>query len=408
MNTASANERGATPVGPARILELDGLRGIAIGAVVVYHYFQLTHLAQHGTWVSYLQSSVRLGWSGVDLFFVLSGFLIGGILLDARTSTNYFKVFYRRRFFRIMPIYAVLLLAYALLAVVTQGSHTGDFSWLTANAMPWYSYWTFTQNLWMARSALFGANALAITWSLAVEEQFYLTMPLVIRWLSPGGLLRFVLAGICCAPALRLTIYLLWPQSLIAAYVLTPCRADALLLGVLAAILLRDPQWRRRMERAQVFWAVAFPILFLGLALLTWKAPNLASPLEVTVGYTWLDLFYFCLLLYALSQPKSRISEGLRMQPLRWLGSIAYGTYLIHDLILGTLFAIGWRGAPAVHGFWTLFVVFVSLALTLGLARLSWTFFERPLIKIGHRLHYEFEGHAAAAIASEEARVVYP
>src|SRR5206468_9454903 len=84
-----------------RISELDGLRGIAIGMVLLYHYFFFHASMVPGSLAAYAQVPLRLGWSGVDLFFVLSGFLIGGILLDARDSSNYFKVFYKRRFFRI-------------------------------------------------------------------------------------------------------------------------------------------------------------------------------------------------------------------------------------------------------------------------------------------------------------------
>jgi hypothetical protein len=100
----------------SRIPELDGLRGIAIGMVIVWHYFSTVVQASLGSSLSYLVAATRLTWSGVDLFFVLSGFLIGGILLDAREATNYFRVFYRRRFFRIVPIYAAVLLIFPILA----------------------------------------------------------------------------------------------------------------------------------------------------------------------------------------------------------------------------------------------------------------------------------------------------
>src|SRR6267154_1957689 len=93
-----------------RIPELDGIRGIAIGMVLIHHYFFQPIAAPPATLLSYVQAATRLAWSGVDLFFVLSGFLIGGILLDARTSSNYFPVFYTRRFFRIVPIYFVFIL----------------------------------------------------------------------------------------------------------------------------------------------------------------------------------------------------------------------------------------------------------------------------------------------------------
>src|SRR2546425_646800 len=103
-----------------RIPELDGLRGVAIGSVLIWHYFVLPTVAAPGTPLSYARVFGGLTWSGVDLFFVLSGFLIGGILLDARQATNYFQVFYTRRFFRIVPIYAAILLLFPALLVVAR------------------------------------------------------------------------------------------------------------------------------------------------------------------------------------------------------------------------------------------------------------------------------------------------
>src|SRR5580704_17224190 len=99
-----------------RIPELDGLRGIAILLVLMFHYCQNILNPQVGFVPRFLDAALRLSWSGVDLFFVLSGFLIGGILIDARESSNYFRVFYMRRFFRIVPVYAVFLIVFSILA----------------------------------------------------------------------------------------------------------------------------------------------------------------------------------------------------------------------------------------------------------------------------------------------------
>src|SRR4029077_5360485 len=110
--TLVSEERMAAPKSAAgsmdlsrRIPELDGIRGIAIGMVIFYHYFTFPATARVGSFLWYALLPGRLGWSGVELFFVLSGFLIGGILLDEREASNYFRVFYTRRFFRIVPIY---------------------------------------------------------------------------------------------------------------------------------------------------------------------------------------------------------------------------------------------------------------------------------------------------------------
>src|SRR5229473_7035726 len=244
-----------------RIPELDGLRGLAIGSVLIWHYVVLPAVATPATPLSYALVLGRLTWSGVDLFFVLSGFLIGGILLDARKATNYFRIFYTRRFFRILPIYAAVLLIFPVFLFAAKRMHRGDFTWLSTGALPWYSYWTFTQNFWMTHARSLGPNTLGITWSLAIEEQFYLTLPLVIRFLTGRRLLTCVLTGICLAPLARITIQLIWPRNSFAPFVLMPCRADALLLGVLAAVLIRDNAWRSRVRRSELWFATSFPVL---------------------------------------------------------------------------------------------------------------------------------------------------
>lgn len=341
----------------------------------------------------------RLTWSGVDLFFVLSGFLIGGILLDARNATNYFKVFYTRRFFRILPIYAAILIAFPAILFVAHRVHHGDFTWLTAGALPQYSYWTFTQNFWMARSASLGANSLGITWSLAIEEQFYLTLPLIVRFFSGRKLFVLIVTGICFAPVARTVIHLLWPHNWVAGFALMPCRADALLLGVLVAMLLRDDSWRARIQRNNTFFAISFTILLLGIAFLTLKSPGLDAPIMKTLGHTLLALFYACLLLYAVTRPDAVVSRALRLKWLGWLGGIAYCTYLLHQFVLGILFGYLWGHEPHVTGSSSVLTVLLALFLTLLLARLSWSSFEGPLIRFGHRSSYYFEGQVSREIS---------
>jgi peptidoglycan/LPS O-acetylase OafA/YrhL len=104
-----------------RVPELDGLRGVAILIVIVYHYVGTGPKSPPGSVLGIVRDSFRIGWSGVDLFFILSGFLIGGILLDARSSPKYFQTFYLRRVHRILPIYYLLVAVYALAAFLTVG-----------------------------------------------------------------------------------------------------------------------------------------------------------------------------------------------------------------------------------------------------------------------------------------------
>ena len=161
-----------------RVPELDGIRGMAILVVVIFHWVTLE---AQSILPERIENVLSFGWSGVDLFFVLSGFLIGGILFDARDSSNYFKVFYMRRFYRIVPLYGAICLT----TLVIYYAHLSTHAWLFRGPkLPWYSYLTFAQNVWMVKLHTLGYWQLAVTWSLAVEEQFYLTLPFVIRFTS--------------------------------------------------------------------------------------------------------------------------------------------------------------------------------------------------------------------------------
>lgn len=203
-----------------RIPALDGLRGIAILLVLICHL--LAQLKSNSGIFRYAVVAGRLTWSGVDLFFVLSGFLIGGILLDARSSPRYYTTFYARRAFRILPIYAVLLALCSLRYL--------PFHWLPASLgtfspveIPWIAYLTFTQNLWMARLADLGLGTLSPTWSLTVEEQFYLTMPVIVRKIPRAKLATVLLSVILGVPVLRVFIHHFFVPSALACHVLMPC-----------------------------------------------------------------------------------------------------------------------------------------------------------------------------------------
>jgi len=392
-----------------RVPELDGLRGIAIGMVLLHHYLFALVQADRGTPLAYLLVLGRLTWSGVDLFFVLSGFLIGGILLDARDSANYFRVFYTRRFFRIVPIYAVSLAGAFTLSSLANLGLAERFAWMFQNQLPWLPQLFFLQNFWMAQSTNWGSFTLAVTWSLAIEEQFYLTLPMLVRILSPRRILATLAVGILAAPALRIALYVLWPEHWLSWHVLMPCRADALLLGVLGAVAMRNPVCRGWLSRNHRFSSVLLFILLGGMAVLTWRAPDYRHLPMLSVGYTWMALFYLSLLLYSLMYRESWICRCMRWSWLGWLGTIAYGVYLFHEFILGAFFSLLWSRPPALSSLPEVCVTFLALALTLILCRMSWVYFEKPLVQLGHRSHYlpaeQRKAHTIAAFAVERSEI---
>lgn len=373
-----------------RVPELDGLRGIAILLVIACHYI-IAGSAQvtSNTVSSYLLVLNRLTWSGVDLFFVLSGFLIGGILLDVRTSPNYFKTFYMRRFYRILPIYVVTCLLSYLGMSLTAGSADLILKQLFENPTPWYTTVTFTQNIWRAHYGVSGRGFLGITWSLAIEEQFYLTLPFIIRYVKQTRLPYILSLIILFVPVFRLLLYYTHPNWAVATYVLMPARADGLLLGVLAALCVRNPVgWAFLTRHKQLLYA-ALGILSVGIGVFTLKNWNIGSVPMTSFGYTWIAFFYLCILLIVITQPKCFLSYITRNRLLTEIGILAYGTYLFHLPIQVLSFRLILGHEPRFVGLPSIAVSLLSLILTLVIAKASWIYFEKQLVKQGHRYSYE-------------------
>jgi peptidoglycan/LPS O-acetylase OafA/YrhL len=383
-----------------RIPELDGLRGIAIGMVLIYHYFLVIIQVPPGSVAAYLLATGRLTWSGVDLFFVLSGFLIGGILLDARGSSNFFRVFYARRFFRIVPIYGIFLFGFFAFLLLIRSGKAPAFADVPMNEIPWLAYPVFLQNFWMVAKNTMGMIVLSATWSLAIEEQFYLTLPSLVHFFDSRRLLQIVIGGILSAPILRIALRYFYPRNSFSYGYLMPCRADALLLGVLGAILLRNSLYRGWLEKNYRLLQILLFLLVGGAAFLTIKSPSGHDYLMSTIGFTWLAVLYACVILYALTQKGSLLGSFLRTKWLGSLGTIAYGTYLLHTPVLLLISRPFWPKPMETNRFSDLWVSVLALVITLVICRFSWLYFEKPLVKLGHSSDYKFA--SAGSIASPE------
>ena len=359
-----------------RISELDGLRGVAILLVVIWHYLPGIVSDAPPRVLELANSAIRFAWSGVDLFFVLSGFLIGGILLDHRESRNYFRTFYARRAYRILPVYAATLVAF----VVFSRSRFQAVSWLFDQPMPAWSYLTFTQNYTMAGAGSFGALWLGMTWSLAVEEQFYAVLPLVV-WLVPQAILPLVLGTMAlAAPIARGLLFTTDPHWSTACYMWMPARADSLMLGVLAAVALRRPDFQAFVSRQRGLVHGSLALLALAMVVMALMHETVFSPRMALYGYSVLAAFYaVALILAATAREGEPIGRLLRVRPLRYAGTLAYSTYLIHIPLLGMSSLVVRRQAAAG---------ILGIVLTFLIAALSWRFFEKPLVLRGHRHQY--------------------
>jgi peptidoglycan/LPS O-acetylase OafA/YrhL len=352
-----------------RIVELDGLRGCACLLVVLGHYFgEVAHGARF----------LCLEWIGVDLFFCLSGFLIGGILLDNRTSPAYFGPFYIRRGFRIFPIY-YLTVTLVLLALPR----------LSGAAEPPYApglYYGYLQNFAMSFSGVEVPHWLMPTWTLCVEEQFYLLLPVIVYLTPPRWLLRALVLLIASASLFRL-ILVLNSANKLALFMLLPTEWDLLFLGVIGAYARRTPAlWSRliagdrRVLKAIVFSGLAaVPLLAFGDNVLGLRSFDVVGRFALGVALSGL------VLLLVSGSP-----EGARFRSpvLCFFGSISYGLYLIHQPVAGILHGLILGSAPDVATGPQVAVTLGALAASIGIAQLSWLFFERPLIRLGHHWRY--------------------
>ena len=368
-----------------RIPELDGLRGMAILLVLVGHYFSVPGVGAasllNGYWF-------RLGWTGVDLFFVLSGFLIGGILLEVRDSPNYFKTFYARRFFRIIPLYYAWILLYMVLAALGGtflATQIGPIQKIDVSIL---AHFLFLQNFHEFLKGTVSFWWFSSTWSLAVEEQFYLVAPLFVRYL-PKRVLAVVLVLVTFgAPVARFVVRNYFAEGPWLAYRLMPCRADSLAVGVIAALLWNNPKARVWIQTHALVLYGLFAILFAGVAYLwRWHSDPLL-PLTQTAGYTWLALFFAVLLLLVLSGRAFLLSALMRLGFLREIGGVSYCIYIIHTAVFLFCHQILLHALPAVTDAKAAAVTFLAAFTTYAIAKLSWKYFEQPLLRRGHAFHY--------------------
>jgi peptidoglycan/LPS O-acetylase OafA/YrhL len=338
---------------PAHIPELDGLRGIAIALVFVYHcHPRLASL--------HLESVAEWGWIGVNLFFVLSGFLITSILADSRRDPHYFRNFYARRALRIWPVYVLLLVIYYFVLPLPYRDPTAAASFRNA---PWLLYALLIQNLFTVKIPA----AIGPTWSLAIEEQFYLAWAPAVRFLSAPFLIPLLVAVFIASPFLRMAGGRWFTP------VHTVTHLDGLAIGSLIALSLRSfplatAAWRR-----------------IGWALIVLSSAGFLITRTHTYAFTdsLLSLGFAGMLMAAIfAEGRGFYSAGLRLPPLRFLGRVGYSLYLFHILcfiLLGN-FA----------------VVAVRFAVSVAVASLLWYGFESRILRLKRFFTTRHERAAAA------------
>jgi peptidoglycan/LPS O-acetylase OafA/YrhL len=342
----------------AHIPALDGLRGLAIILVLLNHTFGqgLVHFEGKASLFDNVLASTGYG---VQLFFALSGFLITGILLDSKTSANYFRNFYIRRILRIFPLYYGILFAFVAVALV----HGFQDDALFFHRLPWLV--TYTSNVLITLrndwSFIFGSHSLSHFWSLAVEEQFYFIWPAVVFFASARLLKQVALAAIALGFAAR--TYLLYVKAnLLGALVFLPCQVDALAMGAFVALLVREDE----ALASRLGWPLA------ALAGALWLASCLEMNQLITVGMTAFSLMSAGLLLFCLYNPWGSVFSN-RM--LRSFGKYSYAIYVLHVIILPFVIAL-----KPVVGLALFTGIFVGLSYVGGWT--SWHLYEVHFLRL--------------------------
>jgi peptidoglycan/LPS O-acetylase OafA/YrhL len=354
----------------ARVSELDGLRGIAILLVLVFHFTPASgplHPLAH---------VFQVGWIGVDLFFVLSGYLITGILLDSAGRPHYYRNFIVRRSLRIFPLYYVCMLLYGYLTFYPSPVRWSEF--LSVGDARWYLFyvgnvWAFLRNAWP------GAAILTPLWSLQVEEQFYCSFPFLVQAVRRKTLAGILIASVVAALVARIILAFATPANSVGAYVLMPCRMDALALGGLVAIAAREaPAWLKHPWIGRLTLLCA--AVFIAVCLLVSETPW--SRAMRTAGYSAIDLAFTGVLVLLIGRRQPLLLRVCRWRWLVWLGIISYGLYLLHVPAL----TLADRLAPMLHQAPRGSVMFfVAMAVAVGAASLSWVAFESQLLRLKNR-----------------------
>jgi peptidoglycan/LPS O-acetylase OafA/YrhL len=364
---------------------LDGLRGIAILLVLLHHF---TILSPATAFDARAVQLPILGWSGVDLFFVLSGFLITGILIDARGSDRYFASFYARRTLRIFPLY--YLVTFLSLIVLPQARFWYDLLAGPGAPPEQWPYWLYLTNFAVAARERFLHGVLDIAWSLAIEEQFYLLWPAVVWLCPPRALGALCLAIVVGAPVARVAA-LASGVAPIPVYVLPFFRADALATGALLA-------WAARRYAVASLTGAATAAGIAGamaIAIVCWRDGESWwwGPVMQRAGYSSLALTGAAMLLNAIARPADHWwPRALSAGWLRAFGKYSYCLYLIHLPVMRTVREFVWAPEQfaSLGSVWLGQIVFYVLATApaFALAWLSWRVFEAPILRLKERFPY--------------------
>ncbi len=354
------------------------MRGMAVLLVVLFHAILYNPASTDRT----IDSIAILGQAGVDLFFVLSGFLITGILLNAKGRPGYFRNFYAKRALRIWPLYYLLLfITFAIVPFLAHYAQVAVGEAANIESRNKLVYILLLQNLWYALP--YSPTLLAMTWSLAIEEQFYIVWPGLVRLCSRKGLAYILGLIILITPGLRL-----WAEmhgvGHEAIYRITLFRLDGLSLGALISLWYLSDFFSEQVAERLALGAIA---VGMGgwLVAPTWLGDSLV-PLACA-GVVLLAIWCF-----RAGAAAGRVFRGGWLQ---YIGRVSYCLYLVHQPVYYALNGLGKKYFPGSNAV-NVFMMVLGFAVALGVASLSWYLFESQILKWKERV---LESRAPKAIA---------
>ena len=364
---AKAEDR---PVSDIRIAELDGLRGLMMLFVLFSHFF-----VEVPNGIGYLS----LGWVAVLVFFVLSGYLVGRLIIEKKDAGNFLPVFYLRRVCRTFPTYFI-----SAALILTLAAWLSDKPWVHGEThLPAWSYFAFVQNFFMLSRESYGLHWLSPTWTLALEEQFYILAPLLFL-LTPRRAWLPVLVGLCVSGVALRAVGVLHGAISLAPIALLPTAGDVLCIGLILAVLVKDKMidWERWSA-----WLRAAPIGFLLATAVTQRLEGgvigpwfqILGPLFVSIAGA---LF---ILMLVKGAPEAR---RFRSPTLRFFGDISYSVYLTHVAVLGLMHGFILDAEPNTGSAAAILVTVAALPVTVAVGWLMTRTLEVPITAWGRSFRW--------------------
>jgi peptidoglycan/LPS O-acetylase OafA/YrhL len=363
------------------IVELDGLRGFAVLIVMFYHFMHVPMNSVNSFDRSF-ENFFLCGWIGVDLFFVLSGFLITRILINTKFDKNYFKSFYYKRTLRIFPLYYLYLILCFFLIIPYTFPRVTEFEQQKIIVAQQSQVWFFLylSNIKQAMLGFFLGSGLGHLWTLAIEEQFYIFWPMVVKVFSLKNLKRIAWVTLFVCLGLRFVLYFTG-YTPVTVYSFTLTRIDTLVMGGLVAFLY-DEGKITNFNLVNRLLAV-FAILTVSM-LYAFGPRATGHPVIFTIGFSLIALSFTFLLTSLLTQENTLLRRIFSLRILVFLGKYSYAIYMFHPMVRQVVLKV--IGDPVVwHGTqipWEIMFTIVCSIISVVVALISWNLFEKWFLKL--------------------------